>query len=79
MEGCCECDELPCHKGFFAEAGEPAWRGLCIGSVRSVREQGLERYVQSVLSRMGCLVEYSDCRYRAPEEIVALLCGQEGT
>ena len=78
FDGCWECKDFPCDNGFFAVADE-VWGGLCRGCVQSIRNNGIESYVDLVVSRMGDVVEYGDYRFRNEQEIVTMLSGDAGT
>lgn len=73
LDGCWQCEEFPCGEGFFAD-DEKAWRGIAIGSVQSVQDCGIDRYVDRVVSRLGKVVEYGDYRHKDPHQIRAMLC-----
>ena len=79
LNGCWECDAFPCDKGFFEDSDDPAFRGICIGSVMAVQELGLENYADRVVARMGQIVEYGDWRHKDPEDVRCLLCDEENT
>ena len=70
LEGCWECPDFPCEKGFF---GEKAWRGLNIGCAETIKEKGIEVYVSLVTSSFGDPVDYGDYRFKDPNEIKILL------
>jgi len=74
LDGCWQCEKFSCNKGFFADA-DKAWRGLCIGSVQCIKDYGIESYVDRLVSRLGKDVEYGDYRFRDPQEIKTMLCG----
>lgn len=76
LDGCWECDDFLCNKGFFADGHDPAWRGLCIGSVQCIKGLGIGAYVECLVSRLGKAVEYGEYRYKDPEEIRQILCGE---
>lgn len=73
IEGCWECGEFPCGKGYFAD---DAWKGLCIGSVQAIKDHGLRRYIELVTTILGSDVEYGDYRFKDPDEIRAILAGE---
>jgi hypothetical protein len=75
LDGCWQCEEFPCDKGFF---GDPAWNGLCIGAVQCVREHGVQGHVDRFVARLGRTVDYGEYRNKAPEEIAAILGGDAG-
>jgi len=70
LSGCWQCEEFPCGKGFF---GDEAWRGLCIGFCRVIRESGVEACIEKVRAVMGERVDCGDYRNREAEEIVEVL------
>ena len=72
--GCWECEDFPCDRGFFADDDDPAFRGICIGSVQCIRECGVAEYLRRVETRLGNPVEYGDFRYLDPEEVKNKLC-----
>ena len=73
---CNSLQSFPCEKGFYADE---AWRGLCIGSVQCIKDNGIEGFVGLVTSRLGESVDYGDYRHKDPHEIRAILCGDPGT
>ena len=79
LDGCWQCESFACDKGFFAADDDPAFRGLCIGSVQCIREIGIESYVERLVSTLGGAIDYGDYRYKDPEEITAMLRGDSGT
>jgi len=74
LDGCWECEEFPCDSGFFENGDDPAFRGICIGSVYAVRELGAAEYLRRVRERLGNPVEYGDYRYLDPEDAGRRLC-----
>jgi hypothetical protein len=78
LDGCWECDEFPCDKGHFADDKDPAWRGICIGSVYAIRQLGEDAYLRRVADRLGAPIEYGDYRYLDSEEVRAALCSDRG-
>lgn len=74
IHGCWECEQFPCNDGHFASSDDPAWRGICIGSVHTIRELGVEEYLRRVAERFGNPVEYGNQRYLDPEDVRAKLC-----
>ena len=74
LDGCWECASLPCDKGTFAEDGDTAFRGVCIGSVLCIQECGTAAYLDRVAERLGDPVEYGDCRYLDPGAVRSMLC-----
>ncbi len=72
LDGCWQCDEFPCDKGFFAD---DAWKGLCIASVQCIKDSGIGPYVDRLVSRLGTTVEYGEYRHKSPEQIRAALYG----
>ena len=75
LDGCWECPSFPCAEGFFAE---DAWKGLCIGSVQCIKENGIAGFVGRVASRLGESVDYGDYRFKNGHEIRVLLFGDLG-
>ena len=75
LEGCWQCEDFPCDKGFFADG---AWKGLCIGCVQCIKDRGIESFVELVTARLGKVVEYGEYRHKDPKQIKAMLC-QEST
>ena len=72
LQGCWECDEFPCERGYFAD---PAWRGVCIGSVVCIKDHGATGFVTRLVSKVGECMEIGDYRHKDPEEIRALFGG----
>jgi hypothetical protein len=72
LDGCWQCEEFPCDKGFYADE---AWKGLCIGAVQCVKDIGIREYVDRLVARLGRTVDYTEYRNKAPEEITAILGG----
>lgn len=75
LVGCWDCNEFPCRKGYY---GDEAWRGLNLAFAQTIRERGVATLMAQVSSMLGDPVEYGDYRFRAPEEIVALLESRDG-
>lgn len=75
LDGCWQCGDFPCNKGFFADNDDSAWRRLCTGCVQFIEEYGIESYIDFLLSGLGSVVEYGDYRYKTPQEIKTILCG----
>ena len=73
IAGCWECDEFPCE---HIQAKDPAWRGLTIGLVESIKEHGEERYAELALQNIGEFAEYGDLRFKSPEEIKQVVVGE---
>ena len=74
LDGCWQCEDFPCNQGFFEDGDDPAFRGICIGSVYAVRELGADEYLRRVDERLGNPVEYGDHRYLDPEDVRKKLC-----
>lgn len=72
IDGCWQCQDFPCDKGFF---GDKAWRGLCIGCIESIKDKGIEVFVGVLISSLGEVVDYGEYRFRDPVEIKAMLLG----
>jgi len=72
FDGCWQCENFPCDRGLFADE---VWKGLCIGSVMCIKDKGTANYVDLLVSKLGKVVEYGDYRYKDPQEIRTLLCG----
>ena len=66
FEGCWECDDFPCHKGYLSEENE--WHGLCIASIQCAREMGLAEYVGLCVANLGEHFNYSEFLNKTPEE-----------
>jgi len=75
LAGCWECDEFPCGKGFF---GDDAWKGLCVGFCRAIREVGAGECADRARTVLGSPVDYGNYRHRTPGEIQALLQRESG-
>jgi hypothetical protein len=78
MDGCWQCEDFPCDEGHFANNDDPAWRGICIGSVHCVRQYGKEEFLRRVTERLGKPIEYGDHRYLDPEDVEEKLCADDG-
>jgi len=76
LQGCWECDEFPCEHGYFVD---PAWRGICIGSVHAIRDLGLVGFVERLVSRVGTCMEIADHRHRDPQDVRAWLGDEPGS
>jgi hypothetical protein len=74
LDGCWLCDEFPCNNGFFEDGDDPAFRGICIGSVQCIKDCGLERYIELAAAKLGPVIEYGDHRYLDPEGVRRTLC-----
>jgi hypothetical protein len=72
IEGCWQCADFPCGKGFY---GDEAWRGLNVGCVQMVKEMGRERFGRFVLERLKKGFDYGYLRYQTPDGIRAILSG----
>lgn len=70
LAGCWACDRFPCGEGYFVD---PAWRGLCIGCVQAVRDEGLEAFVRRLRARWGEEIDYGAYRFKAPQAIRQML------
>ena len=70
-DGCWDCENFPCDKGFF---GDSAWKGLCTGCVQSIKDYGIGTFLSLVNSTFGEIVDYGEYRFRDPEEIKMILC-----
>lgn len=68
--GCWDCNSFPCDRGYFADE---AWQGLCKGFTQRIRDEGIEKFVSLVQSKLGKAVEYGDLRFKDEKEIVATL------
>jgi hypothetical protein len=73
LQGCWQCGEFPCDKGYFAE---PAWQGLCRGFTQVIRDQGPEALVRLVMLKLGQTVEYGDYRFMPSDGIEEILSGE---
>ena len=66
VKGCWECAAFPCD--YLLQA-DPAWRGLNLGFLRTIREVGEERFAAMVMLRIGPGAEYGDLRFLSPTEV----------
>jgi hypothetical protein len=73
LQGCWECIDFPCNNGFFEDGNDPAFRGICIGSVQCIKEFGIEKYLRIVSTKLGKVIEYGDYRYLNPEDVKKML------
>jgi hypothetical protein len=71
FDGCWECDEFPCDKGYFAEGN--MWRGLNIASVQCVRDIGKEGLVKLILAHHGETNYHGFYMHKDPEEVLRML------
>ena len=71
IEGCWQCADFPCDKGFFAD---DAWKGLCLGCVQCIKDKGIEAFAELAAECFGKVVDYGDYRHRDPEQIRSMLC-----
>jgi len=76
LQGCWECDEFPCEHGYFAD---PAWRGICIGSIEAIRDLGPHSFIARLVSKVGTCMEIGDHRHRDPAEVRAWLLAVDPT
>lgn len=76
LDGCWECESFPCGEGYFAADDE--WRGLCVGLVQCIKEEGLERFVRLVRSNLGEDVPYGEYTGKSVNEILSILRGTDG-
>lgn len=76
LQGCWECDEFPCEHGYFADT---AWRGICIGSVETIRSFGRTSFIARLVSRVGTRMEMGDYRHRDPAEVRDWLAAADPT
>ena len=58
------------------QAIDPAWRGLTMGLVESIRELGDARYAELALQNIGEFAEYGDLRFKSPEKMKRMVVGE---
>ena len=75
LDGCWQCDAFPCDRGYFASE---AWRGVCVGFIRTIADRGIDAFTEIVASALGAVVDYGDYRFKTPQEVRALLEGDPG-
>jgi hypothetical protein len=73
LDGCWQCEGFPCAK-FFADE---AWTGLDIGCVQLIKALGPQAFMDLARSRLGEAFDYGYLRYRTPQEIEAILRGEQ--
>ncbi len=71
--GCWQCESFPCAEYLADEA----WTGLTVGCVQMIRTMGIEAFESLVRSRLGDSFDYGYLRYRTPQEIEAILNGEQ--
>ncbi|GAF98940.1 unnamed protein product [marine sediment metagenome] len=74
LDGCWECGDFPCDKGYFGEK-HGGWRALCVASVQYVRDHGLEALAELVVRRHGSRMDHSLYMHKTPEEALQILQG----
>ncbi len=48
---------------------DPAWQGLNMGFLQTIREVGIERFNELIMMRIGPGAEYGDLRFLSPSEV----------
>lgn len=69
--GCWECPDFPCQQQMFSGAT----RGELIGFCQSIREAGLERFIEAILANEQNGLPYGKVSYgdKTEAEVVAML------
>ena len=70
IDGCWECDEFPCDKGFYAK--DNMWRGLNLASVQCIRDGGKEGLVKLILAHHGQKHYHGFYTHKTPEEVLRM-------
>ncbi|MFW6286622.1 MAG: DUF3795 domain-containing protein [Candidatus Sumerlaeota bacterium] len=66
LRGCWECRAFPCD--YLVERDD-AWRGVNIGLLRTIREVGPQKFVETIMLRIGPGYEYDDLRFLSSREV----------
>jgi hypothetical protein len=72
VPGCWVCADFPCE---HVQHLDPAWKGLTVGLIESLKALGEDRYVDLAFENIGEGAEYGDFRFRSPEAIRRLVAG----
>jgi hypothetical protein len=74
LNGCWECDDFPCGKGYFAN--EETSKGQFIGCVRYIKEFGFDKLVERIISNQHDGIKYGlggDYANKSETEVIRLL------
>jgi hypothetical protein len=73
ITGCWKCECFPCDKGYL---GDEKWKGVIIGFVKCIREDGAEKFYGTVKSRLGNSINYHDHTSKSEQKIIDMLRGR---
>lgn len=74
LDGCWECDEFPCNRGYFSDDNES--KGQFVGCVKYIKEVGLQEYADRVRRNQGKGIRYGmggDYKHKSEAEVMNLL------
>ena len=75
LDGCWQCKKFPCDKGYFVD---DFWKGLCTCFVQTIKDKGINNFVDLVESRLGKEIEYGAYRFKSKQDILNLLYSGTG-